>query len=419
MPTILKEYKLNYFDALENSNKVWMGRAFDDGTYQAQYGRVREGTKLAQSNKQFKSISAALSELEKKRVEKLRKGYRDTATVDDGAVVTAAPINLKEVATAQIGGSEDPTTRALIEYLAQVNIHNICSATSITYSASNGTFRTPLGVLTPSAIAQARSLLAAIAAQGGDRDSLVGAYFQLVPHDFGMRIPPVHTLLATSRDIGQEWAILDALEAVLQSSSAEVGKVFECQLVKIPANTEAGRATFHHVKRLYESTLNVHHSTAGLKPKWVYEVEIPSMRSVFKRTSAQMQNVRTDLWHGTRASNLLSILKSGLMIPSSSAPQVTGRMFGDGLYFSLQSTKSLNYATNFWNGSGASGQRTFMFLCEVALGKIFKPMTNNQTFPKVGHDSTWVDAGTCRVFNHECVVYQPSQVNLKYLVEFE
>ena len=142
------------------------------------------------------------------------------------------------------------------------------------------------------------------------------------------------------------------------------------------------------------------------------------MRTAFEQKAAVIGNVRDDLWHGTKASNLLSILKSGLFIPPKSAAQVTGRMFGDGLYFSLQSTKSLNYATNFWNGSGATQQRTFMFLCEAALGKMHKPRSSSESFPHHGTDSTWVEAGSAGVMNHEAIVYQTSQLNLKYLVEF-
>ena len=196
MPTatqalIVQACKLNYFDPTENSNKVWIGTAFDDGTFQTQYGRVREGQKLAQSSKHLQTRTAAIAELEKRCAEKLRKGYRETATIDDGGIVSSASVDLKQVATAQIGGCDDPTTRSLIEYLSEVNIHNIVASTSIRYNAGSGTFRTPLGVLTPSAITEARQLLNSIANQAGYRDRLVSDYFRLVPHDFGIKVPPL------------------------------------------------------------------------------------------------------------------------------------------------------------------------------------------------------------------------------------
>ena len=128
--------------------------------------------------------------------------------------------------------------------------------------------------------------------------------------------------------------------------------------------------------------------------------------------------MRSDLWHGTRASNLLSILKHGLVIPPANAAHCTGRMFGNGIYTSLQSTKALNYATDFWNRSGAGGQRTFMFLCDVALGKVNKPKTFGGGYPARGSNTTWVEPGQGGVLNHECIVYDTSQINLRYLAEF-
>jgi len=150
----------------------------------------------------------------------------------------------------------------------------------------------------------------------------------------------------------------------------------------------------------------------------LYEVEIGEMKRCFDRAAANIGNVRSDLWHGTRASNLLSILKHGLVIPPSNAAHCTGRMFGNGIYTSLQSTKALNYATDFWNRSGMRNQRTFMFLCDVALGKVHKPPTFGGGYPARGSNTTWVEPGQGGVMNHECVVYDTSQINLRYLAQF-
>ena len=37
---------------------------------------------------------------------------------------------------------------------------------------------------------------------------------------------------------------------------------------------------------------------------------------------------------------------------------------------------------------------------------------------KAGTNSTWVEAGSCGVMNHEAIVYDTKQINLKYLCEF-
>lgn len=423
--TIEKEYKLNYFDPAENSNKVWRGIAYQDGTFRTEFGRVRDGgLGMMNREKKLPSAAAAVSLLESKRLEKIRKGYTDTAVLGGASeVVVSKPQDLESVAATQIVGAEDATTAELIKYLAQVNIHQITHSTSIKYNAVSGAFSTPLGVLTPAAVAEARELLGKIenanAGTSAPRVSLIRDYFRLVPMDFGAKIPPPDSILNSQDKILAQNSILDALDAALNASAPPIAadKIFACRLLKVPHWTEEGRAAFRAVKTLYDKTRGVHSTVANLKLIRLYEVEIESMKRDFDAAAVSLGNVRSDLWHGTKASNLLSILKSGLQIPKANSAHCTGRMFGDGIYTSVQSTKALNYATDFWNKSGARNQRTFMFLTEAALGKMCEPKMRG-AFPRKGFDSTWVNAGTCGVMNHECVVYDTRQINLKYLCEF-
>lgn len=432
-PIITKQYTMNYFDPGENSNKVWMGMAYDNGLFETRFGRVRDGKNLVKKQKQFRTKTEAEHELERKRREKLRKGYKDTVVLDNHVETTIKKDKqdeLSRLATEQISGAaEDSVTSELIKYLVEVNIHHITHATSIKYNAVNSTFSTPLGILTPEAISRARDLLHEIKTfnesknlDNSDRSSRVRDYFQLVPKDFGVRIPPINELLATNEQIEEQVSILEALESAIKIDPRQTPnqKLFQCHLIKVPHYTEEGKKLFRQVRKLYEKTRNVRHhpGTANLKIKRLYEVEIEAMKANFEATAQKIGNLQQDLWHGTKASNLLSILKNGLIIPPANAAHCTGRMFGNGIYTSLQSTKALNYATDFWNRSGKTNQRTFMFLCEVALGKTFKPRVLNNKFPAKGTDSTWVEAGTGGVLNHECIVYDTAQINLKYLAEF-
>ena len=392
-----KQYRMNYFDPGENSNKVWIGIAFSDGHFETRFGRVRDGANLAVSEKKFRSQYEAEHELERKRREKLRKGYKDTVVLDNHVETELRKDSrdkLSQLAVEQIGGAAgDQVTNELIKYLAEVNIHHITHSTSIKYNAVSATFSTPLGVLTPDAISAARDLLGEIKRldslkrkQRTKRAVCVRDYFQLVPKDFGMRIPPTEELIATEAQFQSEVSILDALESAISTEEPKVGaqKLFECRLIKIPHYTEEGKNLFRETRRLFDKTRNVHHhpGTATLKMTRLYEVEIELMKNSFEGTAKKLGNVRKDLWHGTKASNLLSILRNGLVIPPANAAHCTGRMFGNGIYTSLQSTKALNYATDFWNRSGQRSQRTFMFLCEVALGKVHKPRSFAGTYPR-------------------------------------
>jgi poly [ADP-ribose] polymerase len=428
MSNILKQYKMNFFDISANSNKVWIGFAYDSGLFETRFGRVREGANLAVNQKQFSSGAAAIAELERKHHEKLRKGYRDTSVLDnhETIITNARPAELSKIAVAQIGGADDSITAELIKYLVDVNIHQITHSTSIRYDASNATFSTPLGVLTPDAVSDARNLIRQIETANSSgltssfRERLICDYYRLVPADFGVRIPSTNQLLDSADKIQKQISILDALEAALTTNAptASSEKLFKTKLTKIPHFTDEGKNQFRDIRVMFEKSRNSSHVSNRLKLTRIYEVEIESMKTDFDRSAKKLGNIRADLWHGTKSSNLLSILKNGLIIPKSSSSHCTGRMFGDGIYTSLQSTKALNYATDFWNKSGGNNQRTFMFLCEVALGKTYNPKSYGESLPKKGTDSSWVEAGTAGVMNQECIVYDTAQINLKYLCEF-
>ncbi|CAF3964350.1 unnamed protein product [Rotaria sp. Silwood2] len=72
------------------------------------------------------------------------------------------------------------------------------------------------------------------------------------------------------------------------------------------------------------------------------------------------------LWHGTGICNLISILTRGLLVGSLTA-RATGSLFGTGIYTADTFVKSLGYCSGVKQNDG---ERCFMLLCEVALGKM-------------------------------------------------
>ena len=143
------------------------------------------------------------------------------------------------------------------------------------------------------------------------------------------------------------------------------------------------------------------------------------MASIYAEEGAKFGNVM-ELWHGTKTGNLLSLLKSGFVIPPASSSHCTRRVFGNGVYFSDQSTKSLNYAGGWAPGqkSGGYDGNAFMFLNDVAMGNSYTPQSSMGSFPKAGYDSTFAKARISGVANNEMVVYSTKQINPKYLVQF-
>ena len=125
-----------------------------------------------------------------------------------------------------------------------------------------------------------------------------------------------------------------------------------------------------------------------------------------------------ELFHGSRACNILSIMMNGLMVPPKTAGHVTGRMFGDGIYGASASTKALNYATGYWAG-GASNKNSYsyMFLVQFAMGKVYFPTRHLYNGPPEGYDSVWAKKDKTNLANDEFIVYNTNQARIMYLIQ--
>ena len=410
---------LIYVDVGENSNKVWKGSLFDDASFLAQWGRV--GNKLQTKNYQFASVSLAKSKFERTKRQKLRKGYTEAQILDADISKNTSikPEDLEAIAAKQIQYGRDPRAKQLIRYLVEVNIHNIISQTDITFNPATGAFRTPLGLVTHNAIAEAREYLIQIAETRRSNTYklrlLINKYLRLIPQNLGHKLD--ESQFRSIQELQRQYEILNALDAAIAPTTQTHQQIFECSITRVPGSTLEGKKTFRWIRDLYQSTINPHHLSARYKLRRVYEIDIPSMQKAFKVQAAKIGNVKLH-WHGTKASNLLSILKQGLIIPPANAIQCTGRMFGNGIYGSEQSTKALNYATNYWNQSGDNGEKVFMLLCDFALGKEYHPQGYQNKFPIPGYDSTYVAPGAANTINQESIVYSTDRVNIRYLCEF-
>lgn len=126
-------------------------------------------------------------------------------------------------------------------------------------------------------------------------------------------------------------------------------------------------------------------------------------------------------YHGSKTENWFSILKQGLSLHPSAS--ITGKMFGNGLYFAPDARKSLNYMdvkSSHWNnGTRDSG---FMAVYSVALGQCYKPCGslgsrfNKSSLPS-GCLSVYADKHLTGLENDEYVVYDQAQCTVKYLLE--
>jgi poly [ADP-ribose] polymerase len=408
-------------DVAQNNNKFWTAELHEDGTVVTRWGRVGDDGQC----KSFPSVGR--SYFESKCREKQGKGYRAVRTLEGTASPTraASSAEVEILATQQIE-TNDSETAQLVARLARANVHNILTSTTLNYDTSRGTFSTPLGIVTQDAIEEARRLLTRI----GDYveqdlyvDSgfarAVSDYLMLVPQNIGRGKPDLRRLYPDLQAVQTQNGILDSLEVSLQNAlatsesvdeTAAPEKVFHVRLHRVEDS-----AVIERIRRKYRQTQQGIHACAHLDVKAVYEIEVASMRQAFQEKGRTLGNV-WELWHGTKIANLLSILKSGLCVTPPRSAHITGKMFGNGLYFSDQSTKSLNYAFGYWDGKRE--ENCFMLLCDVAMGMPYTPRSYAETFPKPNYDSTFARAGVSGVGNNEMIVYRNEQVDLKYLVEF-
>ena len=418
-----------------NNNKVWQYTLYDDDTALTEWGRVGQSL---QSKATTPDKALAKMREKTRSNNKPDKLYTEVMVAEGtaGSSSSSKVVNsssLKSIVQKQID-IKDPKLKELVDFLVKENVHQIMAASggSITYDTSSAQFKTPLGVILPDQVSDARDLLDDIANlvvaedyKNRQFDSLLQDYLRLIPHAVGMSKISPKLIFPDDNALQTENNLLDGLTAsfndiqsgVAAASSKKVKKIDTPKLFDVTLDIVRDRKLVNKITKYFNDTKLNMHVTAGYKVKKIYEVRIGAMDSAFQKIGLPLGNVK-ELWHGTKCSNLLSILKIGLIIPRSSSGHVTGRMFGDGLYFSDQSTKALNYATNFWRGGGST-RRIFMFLADVAMGKSYTPSGWSSNLPKKGYDSTFAEARKSSVSNNEMIVYKCSQANLKYLIEFE
>ena len=348
---------------------------------------------------------------------------------------------VKKAAVAEIAGG-CPITAALVKKLAETNKHELVAATGgiqkggMDIDLETGLVRTALGVVTLDAIKEARDVLDRMLPFVSKYDTdnlrytdLLGSYLRLVPQDVGTRRRGWHTDFI---NVPAQNSLLDQLETSVELAEQRIADaskapgqpvvkaqpIFECKLRLL--DVTADRLVWERIKKDFFATVNYGHTSSGLKPVRMYEVTIPHMVQAFDAEGKKVGNVR-ELWHGTRVFNILSILKRGFVLPGKlSSAQICGAMYGPGVYFSSQSTKSLNYSRGGVWSSGVDNN-CFMFRVDVAMGRPYIPSGPCSGIPpqyRTQYDSTHAVPGRSGIMNDEQIVYRTSQANPRYLVEF-
>ncbi|HMS90687.1 MAG TPA: hypothetical protein PKC87_00490, partial [Candidatus Absconditabacterales bacterium] len=149
----------------------------------------------------------------------------------------------------------------------------------------------------------------------------------------------------------------------------------------------------------------------------IFELEKPVENKTFDTWMEKQSNKQTRiLIHGTRCSSVLSILKQGLKIRPSGNFQFSGKVYGNGNYFSEVVQKSLGY-TGYDNDK-------ILVVYEVHTGNPFvydgwyrgnSFTLDYKNLQQRGFDSTYVKAGN-GLLNSEIIAYNEEQCRIKYII---
>lgn len=464
---IIKETMLILVSATANSNKFYHVTLSDTGQVTKRYGRVGvEGVANTENTGErgYQKVIAA----------KKRKGYKEAEIVSDSEKNSHPQKNLSSIARqALLGDSVNTILSELVDTLVQMNNHDILETSGgLIKVNSEGLISTPLGQVTSRSINEASRLLNDLQATPVTHSRYVGLindYLTLVPQKVPSQKGWHENFFNEDNTFFKQREFLKQLsesitlreerkKAAVEASgdvmseeemAAKYANLFNMKLSLLEDTDQ-----FNKINHIFEQGKSYnHHASRNFKLKRVYVLSEANTLETYEKTKATLGNEMT-LWHGTRAGNLLSILRQGLYCPpvSGSSIQIQGRMFGSGTYFAPAyfgpidatlprsasasdryapgkiarggSTKSLNYSVGGVWDRGPRADRCFMILGEGVLGNAFHPSDNwrygnDRVQRSKKHDSIYARAYETGLRNDEVIIWNKEQISVRYLCEFE
>lgn len=431
-----KEHEMLIFtDAKNNNNKFYELTLGEDDSINLRWGRVGSAGQTSCSYGGKREFDRVIKS-------KIAKGYVKSNTVSLNTTsnsqtqnkVVLAEVAKRDMLGDNVNNASGNVLIKLVERLSEINRHQIVAASGGSINIDDsGMITTPLGLVTASTITEARQLLHKIDSFVDKKQFttdpyivLLEDYLKLIPQKVPTRRGWYENFFTDFSSLTKQSSLLDQLEGSLdlyKTKEKEIvkdlgSKISSERLFSTKLELVEDRSVIKKIEKFFMDNRNSRHASANFKLKNVFELKNDEIDKRFEVAAKKMGNVK-QLWHGTRAFNVLSILKNQLIIPKSGGSyHITGRMYGDGLYFSDQSTKSLNYSYGYWDG-GAKDHNCFMFLADVAMGKEYSPDGyRGNSFPVRGYDSVFAKAGIGGVLNNEMIVYTLDQAKLRYLCEF-
>ena len=352
-----------------------------------------------------------------KLMEKLAKGYKDMSDVYIRTNVSQETSKTKEADTSDIRSTSSASTvlyDLLIKY-AKHTVRETCISS----------------VVTEKMVTTARELLQSLYSidTGGIKDPEVAIKKTEEFNDILLqllcvsprRVSNVEDLLASCPNDFAE--ILSREDNLLNAMSVLVQYPVSNKKTSSPLNDfEKYKIKVHYATDKQKEEV-LRHLNDNLKPKVknIYRIIHPIHKARFNQY-LKKNNIKKvkQLWHGSRNENWLSIIDNGLLLNPNAV--ITGKMFGNGVYFAPSAQKSWGY-TSAYNSYWARGSSDtcFMGLYAVAYGKpldVSAPHSYTQkSLKEQNANCVHAHAGSY-LRNDEIIFYDESAILLNYIVEF-
>lgn len=202
-------------------------------------------------------------------------------------------------------------------------------------------------------------------------------FYTYIPYSSGRNAPPLiydHDVVSKYRDMLDELAQTVVTAQIIKDGNGD-GKENPIDCIY----NGLGRTIIplDHNKQIYSELVKYVSNTHG--PTHYSKLKVQSIFEINNKhkKSTSLKN-KILLFHGTPQSCVLSIFKNDFYLdPGKMGINVTGKMFGHGVYFADVVTKSFNYTH-----ASSTGGIGCLLVCEIALGNTFETLHGDQSLNK-------------------------------------
>ena len=383
-----------------NNNKFYIMEE-KAGVIQIEYGRVDStSTKLTKPLSQWNSIYK----------EKTKKGYKDVTDLVTEKVVETDEVDDTEV----LSKLDEAKVNAFLDLMQKYTDGLVKNTYSVTYKS-----------VTVEQVKKAQAILDEFDKINKKNEKLVNEklieLYTVIPRKMGKVQYHLLPALDLDKALEKEQDNIDAMSAKVQMYDQEKANAKKNKTKKEkPKQTlldVLGLSSMTEIKSNSELKYLIDQVGGRTKVEAIFELSKPEENQIFDGWMGKQGNKQTrTLIHGTRCSSVLSILKQGLKIRPSGNFQFSGKVYGNGNYFSEVVAKSLNY-TGYDNDK-------ILLVYEVHTGNPFvydgwyrgnSFDLNYKELQKRGFDSTYVKAGN-GLLNSEIIAYNEEQCRVKYII---